>query len=70
MISGTAGVGNTPVESPMTHTQQTLLFPSLVKKINPDRRLSVLEIGPVPSVVSQDKIELIGRWISQGAQNN
>ena len=30
----------------MAHTQQTLLFPSLVKKINPDRRLSVLEIGP------------------------
>ena len=46
MISGTAGVGNTPVESPVTRTQQTLLFPSLVKKINPDRRLSVLEIGP------------------------
>jgi len=46
MITGTAGVGFTPVEQPMSHTQQSLLFPSLVKKINPDRRLSVLEIGP------------------------
>lgn len=27
-------------------TQQTLLFPSLIKRIDPDRRLSVLEIGP------------------------
>lgn len=26
--------------------QQTLLFPSLVKNVDPDRRLSVLEIGP------------------------
>jgi len=46
MITGTAGVDNTPAEPPIAHTQQTLLFPSLVKKINPDRRLSVLEIGP------------------------
>jgi hypothetical protein len=29
----------------MSRTQQTLLFPSLFKKIDPDRRLSVLEIG-------------------------
>ncbi|MCW8925932.1 MAG: hypothetical protein OQJ84_06725, partial [Xanthomonadales bacterium] len=26
--------------------QQTLLFPTLVKNVDPDRRLSVLEIGP------------------------
>ena len=29
----------------MSRTQQTLLFPSLFKRIDPDRRLSVLEIG-------------------------
>lgn len=46
MITGTAGAGVAPVEPLMAHTQQTLLFPGLVKKINPDRRLSVLEIGP------------------------
>ena len=37
----------------MPGTQQTLLFPNLVKKFNPDRRLSVLEIGPaLPETVS------------------
>ena len=46
MITGTTGVGITPVKSPMSRTQQTLLFPSLFKKVNQDRRLSVLEIGP------------------------
>ena len=46
MITGTTGVGLTPVEPPMSRTQQSLLFPSLFKKANPDRRLSVLEIGP------------------------
>jgi hypothetical protein len=30
----------------MSQTQQTLLFPSLFKRIATDRRLSVLEIGP------------------------
>jgi hypothetical protein len=30
----------------MPQTQQTLLFPTLVKRIDPERRLSVLEIGP------------------------
>jgi len=30
----------------MSRTQQTLLFPSLFKRIEQDRRLSVLEIGP------------------------
>jgi hypothetical protein len=46
MSTGTAGVGLTPVEPSVSRTQQSLLFPSLVKKINPDSRLSVLEIGP------------------------
>lgn len=30
----------------MLRRQQSLLFPTLVKRIDPDRRLSVLEIGP------------------------
>jgi len=30
----------------MSRTQQTLLFPSLVKRLDTDRRLSILEIGP------------------------
>lgn len=34
-----------PVLPPTLSRQQTLLFPSLVKRIDPDRRLSVLEIG-------------------------
>ena len=45
-VTGTAGVGITPAAPPMSRTQQTLLFPSLFKKISPDRRLSILEIGP------------------------
>lgn len=45
-LHGTTGVNFTPVESPVKPSQQTLLFPTLVKKINPDRRFSVLEIGP------------------------
>ena len=35
-----------PVVPLMPRTQQTLLFPNLVKRIDPGRRLSVLEIGP------------------------
>ena len=46
MITSTAGVGLTPAECPVARNQQSLLFPSLVKRINPDLRLSVLEIGP------------------------
>jgi hypothetical protein len=46
VVSGTAGVNLSPAGSPMSRTQQTLLFPSLFKRIEPDRRLSVLEIGP------------------------
>lgn len=30
----------------MSRTQQTLLFPNLIKQVNEDRRLTVLEIGP------------------------
>jgi hypothetical protein len=41
-----AGVNFTPAEPPATRSQQTLLFPTLVNRIKPDRRLSVLEIGP------------------------
>lgn len=44
--SAAAGVNFTPAEPPATRSQQTLLFPTLVNKIKPDRRLSVLEIGP------------------------
>jgi hypothetical protein len=39
-------VTSSPGHSPLSRTQQTLLFPSLVKRIDPHRRLSVLEIGP------------------------
>ena len=45
VITGTAGASYPPAGSPMSRTQQTLLFPSLFKKIDPDRRLSILEIG-------------------------
>lgn len=43
---GTTGVSFTPAEPPMSRTQQTLLFPTLIKGIKPERRLTVLEIGP------------------------
>ena len=46
VVSGTASVSHRPVVPPTCRNQQTLLFPSLVKRIDPDRRLSVLEIGP------------------------
>lgn len=46
VVSGMAGVGSTPATPHLSRTQQTLLFPALIKRINPDRRLSVLEIGP------------------------
>ena len=45
VYSDTTGVLRPPVVPLMPHTQQTLLFPNLVKKIDPGRRLSVLEIG-------------------------
>ncbi|MGA9575713.1 MAG: hypothetical protein WBS20_17360, partial [Lysobacterales bacterium] len=43
---GTTGVDTAPVVSHANRTQQSLLFPTLIKKIRPDNRLSVLEIGP------------------------
>ena len=46
VVSGIAGVGLTPVQPPSSRTQQTLLFPTLIKRIKGDTRLSVLEIGP------------------------
>jgi len=45
-VTVTAGASFAPVEPPVSRTQQTLLFPTLIKGIKPDRRLSVLEIGP------------------------
>jgi hypothetical protein len=39
-------VGHTPAGSAMSRTQQTLLFPTVVKRFDADRRLFVLEIGP------------------------
>jgi hypothetical protein len=46
VVSGTAGVNISSAGPSMSRTQQTLLFPSLLKRIEQDRRLSVLEIGP------------------------
>ena len=46
MVTGSAGAVFAPAEQPLSRTQQTLLFPTLIKRIKPDRRLSVLEIGP------------------------
>lgn len=46
VVSGTAGASYPPVVPLMPRTQQSLLFPSLFERINPDRRLSILEIGP------------------------
>ena len=46
MVSGTAGAGIAPVASLAPRTQQSLLFPTLLKKVRADTRLSVLEIGP------------------------
>jgi hypothetical protein len=46
VVSGVTGVSYPPVAASMSRTQQTLLFPSLVKRLATDRRLSILEIGP------------------------
>ena len=43
---GTAGGGVASVAAPSPRTQQTLLFPTLVRRLDRDRRLSILEIGP------------------------
>jgi len=45
VYSSTAGVNQAPAVQLMRRTQQTLLFPNLVKRIDAGRRLSVLEIG-------------------------
>ena len=53
LATGVAGLGSTSVAPTMARTQQTLLFPALIKQIKTDRRLSVLEIGPaLPETVS------------------
>ena len=46
VISGTAGSNYRPAVPTMSRNQQSLLFPTLLKRIAADRRLSVLEIGP------------------------
>ena len=45
MVTGSAGAVFAPAEQPLSRTQQTLLFPALIKQIKADSRLSVLEIG-------------------------
>ena len=46
VVSSTTGGAYPLAAPPAVRKQQTLLFPTLVKKIDPDRRLSILEIGP------------------------
>jgi hypothetical protein len=46
IVTGTTRLSYLPVAPSTARTQQSLLFPSLIKQIDPDRRLSVLEIGP------------------------
>lgn len=46
VFSGAAGASYRPASPSISRTQQTLLFPSLLKRVDADRRLSVLEIGP------------------------
>ncbi|MGD9021777.1 MAG: hypothetical protein PVF46_08255 [Lysobacterales bacterium] len=43
---GITGGGVASVATPSPRTQQTLLFPTLVRRLGRDRRLSILEIGP------------------------
>jgi hypothetical protein len=45
-LSETAGASYSPAASTVSRTQQTLLFPTVLKRLAMDRRLSVLEIGP------------------------
>lgn len=53
VVLGKPGVSYPPGRSPLSRNQQTLLFPTLVKRIDPQRRLSVLEIGPaVPETIN------------------
>ncbi len=46
LVASAVGEGYPPVASFMHKTQQSLLFPALLKQIDSDRRLQVLEIGP------------------------
>jgi hypothetical protein len=46
VVSGVTGASYPPVAPTVSRSQQSLLFPSLVARIDPDRRVSVLEIGP------------------------
>jgi hypothetical protein len=46
VAQGDPGLNVPPVTPRMSQKQQTLLFPSLIKRIDQGRRLSVLEIGP------------------------
>ena len=45
VVSSTGSGSISPVALPAIRKQQSLLFPTLVNKIDPDRRLCVLEIG-------------------------
>ena len=46
VVSSATGATYPPVAPSRSRSQQSLLFPSLVNRIDPERRLSVLEIGP------------------------
>jgi len=46
VFSGTTGTSFRPAVPTLSRNQQSLLFPTLFKRIAADRRLSVLEIGP------------------------
>lgn len=46
IVRAKTGVDFTPVDPPVKRSQQSLLFPTLVNRIKPDRRYSILEIGP------------------------
>ena len=46
VATGTTGAKYPPVAPTMSRTQQTLLFPALMKRLDKSRRLSILEIGP------------------------
>jgi len=45
-VAVTSHGGQLPAAPPVVQTQQSLLFPSLLKRIDPDRRLTIFEIGP------------------------
>jgi len=45
VVQGVAGDNYPPAAPTLRHTQQSLLFPSLLKRLARDRRVSILEIG-------------------------